>query len=66
MSRIRRAAVRSVLPITVFVVVTTFHFVELGLFPEPVVKRCRDGNLLRFFRGDSARCPAGTARVPRS
>ncbi len=54
MNRIRRAAVRAVLPVTVFVAVAAFHFVWLGVFPEKVATEAACGD-------DCAACEALTA-----
>ncbi len=54
MNHIRRAAVRAVLPIAVFVAGVAFHFVWLGVFPEKVATEASCGD-------DCAACEAPAA-----
>ncbi len=53
MNRIRRAAVRAVLPVTVFVAVAAFHFVWLGLFPEKVATEASCGDDCAACEGEA-------------
>ncbi len=61
MNRIQRAAVRAVLPVTVFVAVVAFHFVWLGVFPEKVTTEAACGDECLVRRVAYIRCRCATA-----